>query len=185
MRKIEIHHYSKAWPENFEREKALIDTVIGHLPYEIHHIGSTSVVGLAAKPIIDMLLEVDNLEALDKLTVEFQAVGYLAKGEFGIPGRRYFEKGGDQRSHHLHAFLSGTDNVVRHLAFRDYLRHHDEVVLEYANVKRSVAKGCENIIQYCEGKHNFVQFHEKKALAWYADRNASDTEANVETSSSL
>jgi GrpB-like predicted nucleotidyltransferase (UPF0157 family) len=131
----------------------------------IHHIGSTAVPGLAAKPIIDILMEVTALEELDALNQRMESIGYTPKGEFGIPGRRYFQKGGDDRTHHLHAFARGDFNLARHLAFRDYLRGHPEVAREYGELKRAVAKTCENDIgRYCDGKDAFVKDIESIAI---------------------
>lgn len=168
MREIIVVDYSNAWPQAFQAEKALIESIIGSLSPKVHHIGSTSVEQLAAKPIIDILIEVDDVGALEQFNQGFEEIGYLVKGEFGIPGRRYFEKGGDERSHHIHAFNRGCDHVVRHLAFRDYMRKHPEAAQAYADVKRKVASECDGIEQYCMGKNDFVQHHEKKALAWWA-----------------
>jgi GrpB-like predicted nucleotidyltransferase (UPF0157 family) len=96
--------------------------------------------------------------ALDGFNDELRAAGYEPKGEFGIPGRRYFKKGGENRTHHIHAFASGDFNLIRHLAFRDYLRAHPEVAAEYAELKRTIAATCNNDIErYCDGKDEFVK----------------------------
>jgi GrpB-like predicted nucleotidyltransferase (UPF0157 family) len=165
MRKIEIVDYEPSWPAQYEAECALIRRALGDVLVEIHHIGSTAVPGLAAKPIIDILLEVEDLAALDALNSEMEAIGYNPKGEFGIPHRRYFPKGGDNRSHHVHAFVCGDSNVARHLAFRDYLRRHPDVVQEYAEVKRRVAQTCGNDSErYCSGKDAYVKRVEAMAI---------------------
>jgi GrpB-like predicted nucleotidyltransferase (UPF0157 family) len=92
----------------------------------IRHIGSTSIPLCDAKPIIDMVAAVTDLELLDELTPAMEALGYEAMGEFGIPGRRYFRKGSafENRTHQVHAFRSGSPEIDRHLAFRDFLRAH-------------------------------------------------------------
>ncbi|MBU2514115.1 GrpB family protein [bacterium] len=120
MRKIEVHNYDPSWPKRFETEKELLIRTLGEVVTAIHHIGSTAVPGLAAKPVIDMLVGVDDLSTLDLLNPDMEAIGYEPRGEFGIPSRRYFQKGGDARSHQIHAFLAGDDNITRHVAFRDY-----------------------------------------------------------------
>jgi GrpB-like predicted nucleotidyltransferase (UPF0157 family) len=107
-----------------------------HSENKIHHVGSTAVPGLAAKPIIDILIEVTGLEALDALHEDMKVIGYKPKGEFGIPGRRYYQKGGKQRTHQIHAFVTGDFNVTRHIAFRDYLRANSDVAREYGEVKK-------------------------------------------------
>jgi len=89
MRKIEVVEYDPAWPELFARERDLLFHTLRDVAVSVHHIGSTSVPGLAAKPIIDILLEVRALAALDAVSGEMEAIGYRSKGELGIPGRRY------------------------------------------------------------------------------------------------
>ena len=168
MRKIEVHKYDPSWPKRFDAEKNLLWRILGDVVIAIHHIGSTSVPGLDAKPIIDILIEVTDLSALDALGNEMQAIGYESKGEYGIPGRRYFQKGGDDRTHQVHAFKYGDDNVTRHIAFRDYLRSHPAIAEEYAVLKKSIAETCDNDIdKYCDGKDAFVKHHEAIAMQLY------------------
>jgi len=158
MRKIEVVDYDPSWPGVFGAERDILLQTIGHVDVEIYHIGSTAVPGLAAKQIIDILIEVTDLKALDELNSEMQAIGYRPKGEFGIPNRRYFQKGGDNRSHHIHAFARGDFNVTRHIAFRDYLRDHLEVAKEYGQLKKDVAKTCDNDSgRYCDGKDSYIK----------------------------
>lgn len=112
-----------AWAEGYRRERALLMPVFGPLLVELHHIGSTAVEGLWAKPILDLMPVVTSLEAVDRLDPELEALGYQCMGEFGIPGRRYFRKGGDHRTHQLHVFQAGDrKNILRHLAVRGHLR---------------------------------------------------------------
>lgn len=168
MRKIEVLDYSVTWPTLFVKEKQLIEPIVEHLQASIHHIGSTSVPRLAAKPIIDILIEVDNLAAIDQLNETFLTIGYVARGENGIAERRYFEKGGEDRTHQIHTFLRGSENAIRHLAFRDYLRQHPDVAKQYAQLKKNNAQACHNNIEiYCDLKNEFVQFHEQQAMKWY------------------
>lgn len=107
-----------AWPQRFETERAALAALLGPDAW-IHHIGSTAVPGLVAKPVVDILVEVPDVTALDHLAVGFRALGYTPRGENGIPGRRYFVKGAPERTHHLHAFPAGSHDAVRHLALRD------------------------------------------------------------------
>ncbi len=165
MRKIEITEYDPVWPERFESEKKRLMDILGSTVTKVHHIGSTAVHGLAAKPIIDILIEVNNLAALDAHNSEMEKNGYKVKGEFGIPGRRYFQKGGNNRTHQVHAFECRDDNIERHIAFRDYLRLNPDVASEYAVLKKSVVEQCSNDIdKYCTGKDAFVKHHEKIAM---------------------
>ncbi|MEL6971157.1 MAG: GrpB family protein [Bacteroidota bacterium] len=168
-RLITVVDYNPNWPQAFEQEATLLRQALAGVLVEVHHIGSTSVPGLAAKPIIDILPEVNDLALLDAKAPQMEALGYEVMGEYGIPGRRYFRKGGDQRTHHLHAFLVGDAHAIRHLAFRDYLRAHPEVAKAYGELKREVAERSNNNIEtYGDGKDPFIKIHERKALEWYA-----------------
>lgn len=167
MRNIVVVPYDPQWPELFKQEAEKVRSVLGELLIEIHHIGSTSVPNLPAKPVIDMLPIVRDITMVDALNPQFEAIGYEAMGENGIPGRRYFRKGGIyHRSHHLHIF--GEDNLIdinRHLAFRDYLRTHPDVVAEYAALKQKLAKQFpDDIMSYSDGKDAFIKRHEAIAL---------------------
>lgn len=168
LRIIEVVSYNPTWPKMFEVESDLLCRTQGSVAVRIHHIGSTSVPGLAAKPIIDILLEVTSLEELDVKNPEMVYIGYEPKGEFGISGRRFFRKGGNSRTHHVHAFVGSDFNVTRHLAFRDYLRTHPDTAKEYGELKAAVAKACDNDIErYCAGKDEYVKKVEAQALQAY------------------
>ena len=128
---VRVADYDPKWPEMFEAEAALVREIIGEIIGDnlitIFHIGSTAVPGLKAKPVIDMLPVVRDVEALDGLTREFDAAGYEAMGEFGLTGRRYFRKGGANRTHQLHAYqYDAVHAITRHVAYRDYMRAHAE-----------------------------------------------------------
>lgn len=171
MRTVEVVEYDPRWPGEFERESRAIAGVLTCPVVAIHHIGSTSVPGLCAKPIIDLLLVVARVGDLDGQVERMAALGYLARGELGIPGRRYFSRGIDRRTHHVHAFAGGDANVARHLAFRDYLRQHPAVMAEYGELKRRVASSCGHDIEvYMDGKDPFIKRHEVLALAWWRSR---------------
>lgn len=157
----------------FANERDLLRETIGPVAKKIHHIGSTAVPGLAAKPVIDILMEVSSLEALDALDNKLISIGYNPRGELGISGRRYFSKGGDNRTHHLHAFGVNDPNLVRHLAFRDYLRASPTVAKEYGELKKTVAETCENDLgRYCDGKDAYVKRIETIAVREMARKQA-------------
>ncbi len=94
--------------------------------------------------------------------------GYQAKGENGINGRRFFQKGGDNRTHHVHIYQLGRREIKRHLAFRDYLRAHAVDAKTYGDLKASLAKRYPNDIEsYIKGKEQLVVEIEKRALKWF------------------
>ncbi|ASM34106.1 hypothetical protein BVG84_08855 [Serratia marcescens] len=130
---------------------------------------SSAVPELAAKPTIDILLEVESLAALDGLNDGMRNMGYTPRGENGIAGRRYYIKGNGDRTHHVHAFTTGSEQAIRYLAFRDYLRKHQGVAQQYAAIKRQAAEDSrQNPAAYGRLKNEFVQRHEQLALAWLA-----------------
>lgn len=171
QRRVYVVDYDPGWPARFEGEERAIRAALRAPIVAFHHIGSTSVVGLKAKPIIDMLIEVARVEALDDEVETMVGLGYHPWGENGIAGRRYFSKGSAQeRTHNLHAFGTGDGNLARHLAFRDYLRAHPDVATEYGALKSRLAAAANNDIEvYMQGKHAFIVEHEARALAWCAD----------------
>ncbi|MEO7909328.1 MAG: GrpB family protein [Roseiflexaceae bacterium] len=161
--------YSPAWPVAFSDEAERLELLLGDELVNVHHIGSTSVPGLAAKPIIDLLPLVRAIETLDGLTPMLELAGYQAWGEYGLAGRRYFTKDrGAYRTHNIHIYQADNPDVERHLAFCAYLRHHAQVRDEYAALKRAVyAQHPADISAYNDGKNAWIRAVETVALEWY------------------
>ena len=101
---VTVTDYDPRWPQKYEEEKEKIRHILGDDLVAIYHIGSTSVPGLAAKPIIDIMAAVKSLDRTDQKAGKFIQIGYEYLGEFGIAGRRYLRKGGDERTHQIHIF---------------------------------------------------------------------------------
>jgi GrpB-like predicted nucleotidyltransferase (UPF0157 family) len=138
---------------------------------EIHHIGSTSIPGVYAKPIIDILPLVYDIAVVDSYNTTMEALGYQPKGEFGLPGRRYFHRGNTRRTHQVHVYQVGTDEAQRHLAFRDYLRAHPDKAQIYSDHKRDVARRHPyDIYAYMDAKDALVKQLEAEAVAWSRGR---------------
>lgn len=166
--KVSVVKHNPDWAEEFEKESEKLLMALGKGINKIYHIGSTSVPDLMAKPIIDILLEVPDLAALDQQASIFQNLGYEVMGSFGIPGRRYFRKGDQNRTHHLHAFQCGDDHLIRHLAFKEYLIHHPAIAEEYGQLKLDIANRIkDDISTYSDEKAPFIKHHEKIAIEWY------------------
>ena len=164
-----VSEYDPAWPDMYQQEKEQIVRILGENCLAVYHIGSTSVPGLAAKPVIDIMAAVRSLEKVEEAADRFSGIGYESCGEFGIPGRRYLRKGGDERTHQIHIF-QGEDwgNLGRHLAFRDYLRAHERERQAYGDLKKELARRFPYDIEgYCDGKDAFVRNLESEALTWY------------------
>ncbi|QMW06088.1 GrpB family protein [Spirosoma foliorum] len=136
----------------------------------IEHIGSTSVPGLAAKPIIDLLPIVQSLEILDEQRSIIEGLGYLWYGEYGISERRYCKliDAEANRVFHVHFFPSTSIGVTRHLAFRDYLRAYPAIAEAYQNEKqRAAALHPFDSSAYTEEKSTWIRQHETDALNWF------------------
>ncbi|MEM6385164.1 MAG: GrpB family protein [Pseudomonadota bacterium] len=161
------------WPAAFEREAAVLSRELADLRIEFHHIGSTAIPGILAKPILDMLGVVDDLPRLDARQAAFEEAGYEAMGAYGIDGRRYFRKHDEsgQRTHHLHIFERGAPHVERHLAFRDYLIAHPAVAQAYSDLKARLLAGDDPSWDgYLDGKVPFIRETEAEAIHWYRSR---------------
>ena len=163
---ITVVNYDPEWPSKYVRERDYITEILKDNCISIYHIGSTSVPGLSAKPIIDIMVVVRSLERVDTVAEKFSDIGYEYLGEFGIVGRRYLRKGGDERTHQIHIFQADDwNNIGRHLAFRDYMRTHEKERNEYAKLKKDLAQEFPyDIDGYCDGKENFVREMEERAL---------------------
>ncbi|WEG18769.1 GrpB family protein [Alkalihalophilus pseudofirmus] len=171
MRKVEVVPYQKEWPDAFYRERENIQQILGEQCIRVSHIGSTAIPEMAAKPVIDILVEVVDIQKVDHFNHLFSKLGYKACGENGILGRRFFMKGGNHRTHHIHTFQTGDPHILRHLAFRDYLRHHTEDASRYMKKKQELAQLYPfEMDQYIKGKDGLIKELEKKAIEWYKIR---------------
>lgn len=172
-RKIEVVDYRPEWDTMFKVESKKIKKILGKNCVGVYHIGSTSVKGLPAKPIIDIMPVVKDISLVDAHNGEFEALGYECRGEFGIPGRRFFAKGGDNRTHHIHIFeQSDQTDIQRHIAVRDYLNAHSDTAAKYAALKKKLAAEFPfDNDGYCDGKEEYMKSLEEKALHWQEKQN--------------
>ena len=159
MRNITVVDYNPQWPLEFSEEAGQIRSALADVVVALHHIGSTSVPQLAAKPVIDMLLLVRDLDELDRCNRAMIDLGYQPKGELGIAGRRFFSKGtDDQRTHHVHAFEPGNSAASDHLAFRNYLRAKPQLAQQYGRLKAKLAEEhSDDIEAYMVGKDPLIR----------------------------
>ncbi|QFF99649.1 GrpB family protein [Psychrobacillus glaciei] len=168
MRKVEVVSYSADWKDRFKEEAEQLQKIFGSEMITIHHIGSTSVNGLSAKPIIDLMPVVRDINNMDAFNDAMIAIGYEPKGENGLSGRRYFQKGGDNRTHHVHIYEMNSPEIKRHLAFREYLRKHPKVAKDYGQLKEKLAKQFPyDVESYINGKEQLATEIEEKAIHWY------------------
>jgi GrpB-like predicted nucleotidyltransferase (UPF0157 family) len=170
--KVVVVPYDPSWPDMFQEEAENIRPVFGDEVIAIYHMGSTSIPGLNAKPVIDLLVEVNDIEKIDALNEAFAALNYEARGEYGIPGRRFFTKfSGDERTHNVHIFERGHPEVDRQLVFRDYLRTHPDDAEAYGRLKEKLAVHFHDDLQgYVQAKGDFVREIDRRAEAWKAEK---------------
>jgi GrpB-like predicted nucleotidyltransferase (UPF0157 family) len=155
-----IVDYDPHWAELYEEERCLISGAIGPWLAGIEHIGSTSVPGLAAKPIIDIMVGVRTLDDARYCIEPLAALDYVYKPELeaGMPERRYFNKGPQGNHRHLHVVEMDGDFWQKHLAFRDYLRTHPQTAAAYAALKRDLAaRYVADRDGYTDAKTEFIQ----------------------------
>lgn len=162
------------WAGIYENEARLIADLMGCATCMLHHIGSTAIPNLQAKPIIDILMEAVSLQAVDECTERLEKWGYEARGEYGILGRRYFNKKPTDETvaFHLHAYLAGSFQIRRHLAFRDFLIMKPDIAARYAALKTnwSFADGTLKP-EYQKAKQPFVDRVALEALRYFERKN--------------
>ena len=161
QRKVVVTDYNSNWPRDFERLKNYYLKHLPHIEAEVQHVGSTSVPNLAAKPIIDIDVIVENQQDLKKVIDALIAIGYIHLGDLGICGREAFRAGpGIQEEwprHNLYAGIRGCDSLENHLRLRDYLRENPGKAREYGELKKQLAqKFPDDIDSYVEGKTKFI-----------------------------
>ncbi len=165
---VQLSPHKPSWAAMFDAEQARLTPAFGPALTVLHHIGSTAIPAILAKPIIDMLGVATTLAAVDTQNSALEGLGYEVMGEYGIAGRRYFRKfdADGIRTHHLHVFAQGSPHIARHLAFRDYLRTHPEVAADYSALKARLVAEAADSEAYMDGKDPFIQRVEAQALAW-------------------
>ena len=161
MRTMDVVPYDANWQNLYAQEKALLQEILGEIIISIEHFGSTSVEGLFAKPIIDILVFVKNIDKVDLFSEKMSAAGYDVRGEHGMPGRRYFvrmkEDNSGNHSHHIHVYQPDNQAAKDELLFRDYLRMDETARLEYNNLKLALSQQYyTEPLAYTNGKTDFI-----------------------------
>jgi GrpB-like predicted nucleotidyltransferase (UPF0157 family) len=150
--------YSPEWAKLFDEEKRLLMALIGDYVLDIQHIGSTSVPGLIAKPILDIGIAIEDFEEGKRCIQPIESLGYEYKGENGIPGRHYFVKG-NPTTHHLHIVEINSEEWKKNITFRDSLRKNEMLAEEYAKLKLELAEKFKyNRVAYTDGKTDFINY---------------------------
>ncbi len=152
--------YDPDWPALFEAEKSRLLAAAPEAVAGVHHVGSTSVPGLAAKPVIDVLLVLHR--PLDDGEIDRVATGgFEYRGEYRIAGRQYFSRR-EAPAVHVHAFVADHPDIDRMVAFRDYLRAHPNTAREYEALKWDLAARLDRA-SYTEAKTDFIRAVERLA----------------------
>ena len=173
-RRIEVVDYDPNWIVFYERETDGLRQVFRGALIKTHHVGSTSVPGIRAKPTIDILIEVEagtDIPAFDPL---MEALGYICRGECldatvpGTPGRFYYvRKDGVVHLVHVHVCETGHLDIEKLLSFRDYLRSHPELATRYGNLKMKLAgKFAYDNVGYMLAKDAFVNHALENSSQW-------------------
>ena len=167
-RTIEIVDYDPAWPEAFAGISRAVAAALGPLALRIEHVGSTAVPGLSAKPIIDLDVVIESPRVLPLVVEALGTLGYTHEGDGGISGREAFGREGATvatdgsgrawPAHHLYVCPSDSEELRRHLRFRDHLRSHPGAAARYEALKRDLAhRHADDVDAYVEGKSAFVE----------------------------
>jgi GrpB-like predicted nucleotidyltransferase (UPF0157 family) len=173
---VELVPHAPLWAEMATAETARLQAALGDVLVAVHHIGSSSIPAIMAKPIIDLIPVARDLESLDASQASLAALGYDYLGEFGLPGRRYCRRkdpATGKRAVQLHCYAQGFSEIDRHLAFRDYLRAHADIARAYEAEKlRAAALHPDNTLDYNAAKNDWIKKTERDALVWWRSRSA-------------
>jgi GrpB-like predicted nucleotidyltransferase (UPF0157 family) len=155
---IELKPYDSRWPEQYEREKEMIKRALGAAASDIEHVGSTSIPGMSAKPIIDIAAEVFSFDGIDEACwLRFADIGYVYVPHEWFKARRFFRKGAaGAGSHHLHVFEKGSGEYEKMVLFRDFLRNSPAAAKEYLELKATLAATSADKTIYTDMKGPFV-----------------------------
>lgn len=163
---VEVVKFDEQWAEAFQSMKQIISKCLNDLIIDIEHVGSTSVQGLGAKPILDIDVVVENYDTFTEVIKELEKIGYFHQKEWSFEGKEAFgrkdiytpwdEKGTQWMEHHLYVCNKDSKELARHLAFRDYLRNNPQAIIEYENIKRNLANTVKDRTSYTSGKTEFI-----------------------------
>lgn len=155
---VELEEYNFAWEKEYEKEEELLKEVLGDKIIEIHHIGSTSIKGLKAKPIIDILIVINSLDEIVEIEELLKPFDYENRGAQGVIDRCFFAKGPeDARSHYIHFTTPYSKTYYNQIYFKKYLIHHPECIKKYCDLKQELAeKYKDERAKYTIGKNEFI-----------------------------
>nr|WP_077601996.1 GrpB family protein [Oceanobacillus sojae] len=165
--KVRLSLYNSEWVSEYNKECKRLNELFGDLVIQFEHFGSTSIVNMKAKPVIDMMVIVKDIDKVDQFNPRLKELGYDPAGEWGIEGRRLLRKGGEDRTHHIHIYQEGNREIDRHLILRNYLRIHTEEAMKYGALKEQLAMKYQDTKGYSQAKRSYVSELEQRALEWH------------------
>ncbi|MGE6596731.1 GrpB family protein [Bacillus proteolyticus] len=171
---ITVEKYNIQWESEFCKLQTLINNVMGEFILSIEHVGSTSIKDLASKPILDVDVVIEDYDVFPKVIKRLEHIGYFHQEEWSFKGREAFGRK-DQyvpwdgkhtiwMEHHLYVFDKNSEELRRHVAFRDYLRGNPDLTIEYEKLKKELAETAESRASYSLGKTEFIEYVLEKAM---------------------
>jgi GrpB-like predicted nucleotidyltransferase (UPF0157 family) len=156
-RAIQVVDYDPEWPNLFQQVRERVWPSIRDFAIAIEHVGSTSVPGLAAKPVLDIDVVIPSPSEIQLAITRLSSLGYSHRGDLGIEDREAFTAPADGPAHHLYVCPSESVGLLNHLTLRDHLRAHPSDIDKYSTLKKSLAEECSgDINSYVEGKTGFI-----------------------------
>ena len=172
MRKIEVVPYNPKWREEFKKAKKFYKGLLKNLDIQVEHVGSTSIEGLYAKPILDIDIIVKDEETKETVISKLESTGYKHLGTMGVDGRNAFSYSKDHpnitwMAHHLYVCMAESINLKNHLLLKRYLKNNKKAVQKYSQLKLELAQKFPNDIDgYIDGKTDLINsFLEKEGMA--------------------
>ncbi|MBZ4221038.1 GrpB family protein [Bacillus wiedmannii] len=164
--RITIEEYNIKWESEFNKLQTIINDAMEELVLSVEHVGSTAVKGLVSKPILDIDIVIEDYEIFHEVVTKLEAIGYYHQAEWSFKGREAFGRKdafvpwhGESTvwmEHHLYVCDKNSEELRKHIAFRDYLREHKDVAAEYGCLKEELARESKNRFSYSEGKTAFI-----------------------------
>jgi len=168
---VELNDFNEIWSSEYKKEEKLLKEVLGDRIIEIHHVGSTAIKGLKAKPIIDILIAIESLNKIEEIEKILKNYDYSNRGHQGVEDRYFFAKGPeDSRTHYIHFVEKNNKTYFNLVYFKRYLLDYPEYIEKYCKLKQDLAlKYSEERSKYTAGKNEFITSIIEKAKREYND----------------
>jgi GrpB-like predicted nucleotidyltransferase (UPF0157 family) len=166
---IELHPQDLKWATYFGAARLTLFAALAPYALDIQHVGSTSIPGIKAKPVIDIAVAIEQYPLPDDVLTSVKALGYTYLGEYGIPRRHLFFQRGGPVGYNIHINELANGEFQSHVLFRDYMRANPEAAQEYENLKLELARRYDEVTLYADNKGEYVQTILRKAHEWRKD----------------